>query len=161
MLRWPFWGALAAIAVDFSDLFWMNILDLGGLGDYQSYDKWLDFVYMATFLIVALRWEGLTKNIAVGLFAFRIVGDIIFEVTGYRAILLAFPNVFEFWFVFIAARDQFKPSYAITARRAVVWLLVLTAAKEAQEYALHLGKWFDKYTFFEFWRIAWHAVTPW
>jgi len=161
VLRWPFWGALVAILVDFSDLFWMNLIDLGGVGDYQTFDKWLDLVYMATFLIVALRWTGLTKRIAIGLFVFRIAGDIVFEATGTRAVLLVFPNVFEFWFVFVAARDQFKPSYKITLRRAVVWLIVFTAAKEFQEYALHLAKWLDRYTFFEFWPVLWHAATPW
>lgn len=161
VLRWPFWGALVAILVDFSDLFWMNLIDLGGLGDYQSFDKWVDLVYMATFLAVALRWTGLVKRVAVGLFVFRIAGDIVFEATGTRAVLLAFPNVFEFWFVFVAARDQFNPSYKITLRRAVVWLIVLTAAKEFQEYALHMGKWFDRYTFFEFWGVLWRAATPW
>lgn len=161
VLRWPFWGALVAILVDFSDLFWMNLIDLGGLGDYQSFDKWVDLVYMATFLAVALRWTGLVKRVAVGLFVFRIAGDIVFEATGTRAVLLAFPNVFEFWFVFVAARDQFNPSYKITFRRAIFWLIVLTAAKEFQEYALHMAKWFDRYTFFEFWSVLWHAATPW
>lgn len=161
VLRWPFWGALAVILVDLSDLFWMNVLDLGGVPDYQSFDKWLDLAYMATFLIVALRWTGLTRRVAIGLFMFRIAGDIIFEMTQARAVLLAFPNVFEFWFLFVVARDQFKPQYKITVRRAVIWLLVLTAAKEFQEYALHLGKWFDEYTFLEFWGVLWRTLTPW
>lgn len=161
VLRWPFWGALVAILVDFSDLFWMNLIDLGGLGDYQSFDKWVDLVYMAAFLVVALRWSGLVKQVAVGLFVFRIAGDVVFEATGTRAVLLAFPNVFEFWFVFIAGRDRFKPSYEITPRRAVAWLIVLTAAKEVQEYALHMAKWFDRYTFFEFWPALWRWATPW
>ena len=110
---------------------------------------------------MAVRWTGLVKRGAVGLFVFRIAGDIVFEATGTRAVLLAFPNVFEFWFVFVAARDQFRPQYGITLRRAVIWLIVLTAAKEFQEYALHMAKWLDRYTFFEFWGVLWHAATPW
>ena len=51
-------GAIIAILVDFSDLFMMNLLTLGGLRDYQAFDKQVDLVYMATFLIVALRWSG-------------------------------------------------------------------------------------------------------
>ena len=140
VLRWPFYGALVAILVDFSDLFLMNLLDLGGLGDYQAFDKWMDLVYMGTFLAVALRWPGLIKRVAVGLFAFRIIGDGVFEVTHQRAVLLVFLNVFEFWFVFVAARDQFRPAYEITTRRAVAWLIVLSAAKEFQEYALHMAR---------------------
>ena len=161
VLRWPFYGALVAIVVDLSDLFFMSVIDLGGLGDYQSFDKWVDLAYMTAFLVVALRWSGLTRRVAVGLFVFRMAGLAAFEVTHQRAVLLAFPNVFEFWFVFVAARDQFWPRYEITARRATAWLVALLAAKLAQEYALHLGKWFDRYTFFEFWQVVWRNATPW
>ena len=31
VLRWAFAGSLAAIAIDFSDLFLMNLIDLGGV----------------------------------------------------------------------------------------------------------------------------------
>ena len=34
VLRWAFGGALIAILVDFSDLFMMNLLNLGGVRDY-------------------------------------------------------------------------------------------------------------------------------
>ncbi len=161
VLRWPFWGALVAILVDFSDLFLRDLIHLGGLGDYQAFDKWVDLVYMGTFLAVALRWKGLARNVAISLFAFRIVGDVAFEVTHQRALLLAFPNVFEFWFVFIAGRDQFRPSYQLTARRAAVWLAVLTAAKMVQEYALHGGRWLDKYNATDIVVDWWHFATPW
>ncbi|MFA7250450.1 MAG: hypothetical protein WC273_12565, partial [Dehalococcoidia bacterium] len=53
VLRWAFAGAIIAILVDLSDLFAMNLLHLGGFPDYQEKDKWLDQVYLATFLIVA------------------------------------------------------------------------------------------------------------
>jgi hypothetical protein len=161
VLRWPFWGALAAIAVDFSDLFLMNLIDLGGLGDYQSFDKWLDLAYMATFLAVAARWTGLPKRVAIGLFAFRMMGVAVFEVTQARWVLLAFPNVFEFWFVFVAARDRFRPSYEITAGRALWWLAGLAAVKEFQEYALHLGRWLDGYNAVDVVVNWWQAVTQW
>ena len=50
VLRWAFAGAVIAILVDFSDLFMMNLLPLGGLRDYQAFDKVVDLVYMVTFL---------------------------------------------------------------------------------------------------------------
>ena len=62
VLRWALVGALIAIVVDFSDLFFMAVIDLGGLGDYQAFDKWIDLVYMFGFLWVANRWSGLTRN---------------------------------------------------------------------------------------------------
>ena len=166
VLRWPFYGALLAILIDLSDLFWMEVLDLGGLRGYQSFDKRLDLVYMATFLAVALRWRGRERAIAVALFVFRMLGVAAFEVTGQRTLLLAFPNVFEFWYVLIAARDQFAPKPLLPqapwpARTAMLWLIPLTLAKLAQEYLLHFGRWLDRYSFFEFWAVLWRALTPW
>ncbi len=96
MLRWAFAGAVLAILVDFSDLFQKNLLHLGGVGNYQEFDKWADLVYMLTFLYVALKWNGVTRNVAVGLFGFRIIGMVAFEITSSRAVLIAFPNLFEF-----------------------------------------------------------------
>ena len=107
VLRWPFYGSVMAILIDLSDLFLMNLLDLGGVRDYQTFDKALDQVYMAAFLFVAWRWGGAERAVAVALYGFRMLGFMAFEVTGSRDILLLFPNLFEFWFVFCAARRHF------------------------------------------------------
>ena len=145
VLRWAFAGSIAAILIDFSDLFMMNLLDLGGVRNYQALDKWLDISYMLTFLWVATRWSGPPRSIAIGLFAFRIVGVLVFEVIGNRGVLLFFPNVFEFWFVFVAGALRFAPGYELTWQRSLTWLVPLTALKEFQEYALHGGRWLDNY----------------
>ena len=79
VLRWAFGGAMIAILVDFSDLFMMNLLNLGGLRDYQSFDKLADIVYMSTFMLVALRWSGTSRNVAIALFVFRVSGIGVFE----------------------------------------------------------------------------------
>ena len=107
VLRWPLAGAFIAIFVDLSDLFLRDWIQLGGVKDYQSFDKWLDQAYMLTFLIVALRWEPVPRNIAVALYAYRLAGVLTFELTGDREILLLFPNLFEFWFIFVAALKTF------------------------------------------------------
>jgi len=164
VLRWPFFGALIAIFTDLSDSFWMEVLDLGSLRGYHAFDKRLDLVYMATFLAVSLRWHALERRIAVALFAYRIVGVSAFVVTGQRTLLLAFPNVFEFWFVLIAARDHFAtetflPLGSWTARTAMLWLILLTLAKLVQEYILHFGEWLDSHSYFEFWAWLARAVT--
>ena len=159
VLRWAFAGAIAAILIDFSDLFMMNLLDLGGVRNYQALDKWLDLAYMLTFLWVALRWSGPPRNIAIALFTFRIVGVLAFEVIGNRWVLLFFPNVFEFWFVFVAATLRFTPAYELTWRRSLLWLIPLTALKEAQEYVLHGSKWLDNYRAVDVVVDAWKWVT--
>lgn len=157
VLRWAFAGALLAIVVDFSDLFLWNLFDLD-FANYQAFDKWIDLVYMLTFLVVTLRWTGLERRIGIGLFAFRIVGVVAFEVFQARTLLLAFPNVFEFWFLFVAGRNLFRPSYRITKRRAAAWCLVLLLLKEGQEFALHQGRYLDRYNAIEvvvaWWRWA-------
>jgi hypothetical protein len=145
VLRWAFAGAIIAVLVDFSDLFMMNLLNLGGLSNYQAFDKWLDLVYMATFLVAALRWQGTARNLAIGLFALRIVGVGVFELADWRGVLLFFPNLFEFWVIFVAGLKHYRPTYAMTPMRAALWLTPLLALKEFQEYALHGGRWLDKY----------------
>ena len=107
VLRWPLAGAFIALFVDLSDLFLRDWIDLGGVNDYQRFDKWLDQFYMFTFLAVALRWEAIPRNIAVALFAFRLVGFVAFEFTDERGILIFFPNAFEYWFIFVAALKTF------------------------------------------------------
>lgn len=172
VLAWPFPGAIIAILTDFSDLFLKDALHLGGVRDYQSFDKWLDQVYMLTFLAVALRWQGAPRTIAVILYVYRLAGFAAFEVTGERDVLLAFPNVFEFWFVFVAALKHFhweEPGperaaglipYRYTPRQLALVLPVLLAAKLAQEYSLHVGRFLDDFTAFEAVEWIWSTLTP-
>lgn len=146
VLRWPFAGALLALVVDFSDLFLRDYIDLGGLGDYQSVDKWLDQVYQALFLVVALRWRGPARSVAVALYAFRLVGFVVFELTGDRAVLVLFPNVFEAWFLVVAFLAWRRPSFAYTPSRVAALLAGSLVVKEIQELLLHGWRVFDGYS---------------
>ncbi len=158
VLRWPLAGGILAVLVDLSDLLLRDVLDLGGVGDYQSLDKWLDQVYLATFLVVALRWDGWPRRIAVALYAFRLIGFVAFELTGERALLLLFPNVFELWFLLVAALGAERVG-AWSAARYALSLVVLTAAKEAQEWALHGARLFDGISSVEFLDLVWRRLT--
>jgi hypothetical protein len=143
VLRWPLAGGILAILVDLSDLLLRDTLDLGGIPDYQAFDKWADQVYLAAFLIVALRWRGPERAIAVGLYLFRLVGFVAFEATGERALLLLFPNVFEPWFLVVAAVHRFRPGFEWRPVVTGAVLAVLLALKEVQEWALHGARLFD------------------
>ena len=145
VLRWAFAGALIAILVNFSDLFMMNLIDLGGVRDYQSFDKLADIFYISSFMLVALRWPSMQRNVALVLFVFRIAGIGVFELIGWRGVLLFFPNVFDFWFVLVAGLMRFKPSYQMSSRRLVFWIVALFVLKVIQEYILHWGRWLDDY----------------
>ncbi|HIM59316.1 MAG TPA: hypothetical protein EYM41_01820 [Dehalococcoidia bacterium] len=161
VLRWALVGALIAIVVDFSDLFFMAVIDLGGLGDYQAFDKWIDLVYMLGFLWVANRWSGPERTVAIGLFAFRMIGFVVFEITGARSVLLVFPNVFEFWFVFVAIRLHYWPGYEMTRPRIMKWLVVTLVLKMGQEWVLHGGRYLDSFTLFEAVDAIWDFVIFW
>jgi hypothetical protein len=158
VLRWPLAGGFLAILVDLSDLLLRDVLDLGGIGDYQTLDKWLDQVYMATFLVVALRWTGVARTIAVALYAYRMVGFVLFELTGDRGLLLVFPNVFELWFLLVAAVGAERVARWSVARIAAV-LVALTAAKEAHEWALHGARLFDAISSLEFLDLVRRRLT--
>lgn len=150
VLRWPLAGGLLAILVDLSDLLLRDTLDLGGIPDYQSFDKWADQVYLGLFLVVALRWRGPERSIAVALYLFRLVGFVAFEATGQRELLLLFPNVFEPWFLAVAAIHRFRPGFVWRPATIAAVLLALTALKEVQEWALHGARLFDGISSLEF-----------
>jgi hypothetical protein len=159
VLRWPLAGGILAVLVDLSDLLLRDTLDLGGVPDYQSLDKWLDQVYMACFLIVALRWQGVERRVAVGLFGYRLIGFVLFELTHERGLLLLFPNVFEFWFLTVAAIHRFRSGFAWTPLRLIVALAVLTGLKEVHEWALHGGRIFDGISSLDAIDIVWRWLT--
>ncbi len=159
VLRWPLAGALLAILVDTADLLARDLLDLGGVPDYQSLDKWLDQVYMACFLVVALRWQGVERTIAVALYVFRLVGFVAFELVGDRTLLFLFPNVFEPWFLTVAALHRFRPGFVWRRGRLVLVLAVITGIKEVQEWALHVGRVFDGFTSLDALGSVWRWLT--
>jgi hypothetical protein len=161
VLRWPFAGALIAIGVDLTDLLLFDLM-AGGPAPayYQSFDKWADQVYLLAFLVVALRdFRPLEKRIAVGLYLFRLVGFVTFELGAPREILLVFPNLFEFWFVAVVTVAHFRPAFTWTPARAAAVLAALLVAKLAQEWALHVGRLFDSFTFVDALHAIWHAVA--
>lgn len=181
VLAWPFPGAIIAMLTDLSDLFLMDLLHLGGVGDYQSFDKWLDQAYMLTFLAVALRWQPASRNIAIALYAYRLAGFAAFEATGERDILVVFPNLFEFWFVFVAGLKHFhlesttsvgqgpRPDparlfgllpFRYDRRQLAIVLPVLLAAKLGQEFTLHVGRFLDDFTAVEAVEWIWRTLAP-
>jgi hypothetical protein len=159
VLRWPFYGGILAIAVDQSDLFMMNLLELGGVSDYQTFDKYLDQVYLLAFLIVALRWDGMPRLIAIVLYAYRLVGFIAFEVSQDRDVLLFFPNLFEFWFLVVAGIKHFRLETRLEGTQIAAICLPLVALKLFQEYAIHYRRWLDSFTAVEAVQAIWRWLT--
>ena len=159
VLRWPLAGGIFAILIDLSDLFMMNLLHLGGVDNYQDFDKYLDQVYMLTFLLVALRWDAVPRGIAVVLYAYRLVGVIAFELTGTREVLLVFPNLFEVWFIFVAGVQFFKIKFDYSPKQLAIAAVPLISIKMFQEYVLHYGQWLEDFTAVEAVEAIWHWLT--
>jgi hypothetical protein len=149
VLRWPLAGGLLAIGGDLADLLLRDLLGIGGL-DYQLLDKLLDQVYLALFLVVALRWDGVERRVSIALYVFRLVGSIVFLATDERVVLLLFPNVFEPWFLLVALLHHRREPVAWTPGRLAVALAGVTALKLVQEWALHGARLFDGITSLEF-----------
>jgi hypothetical protein len=142
IFRWPLGGALLSIIADIFD---MNIFSALGWyplepGDYQIFDKALDTYYLTFEFIVALRWkEVFARRTASALFLFRLGGFIIFGLTGKQYLLFFFPNVFENFYLLVAAIKKFFPKADLNKKRMV---LALAAAaffpKMLHEYYLHM-----------------------
>jgi len=160
VLRWPFAGALLSIVVDLFDLLLIAALGWENVPNYQALDKYLDQVQLLLFLVVAIRrWDGTERRVAVGLYLWRIVGFIAFELTGERILLLLFPNVFEFWFLLVAGLHAFRRRVNWTPRLTFGALTVLTILKEIQEWALHGARLFDQITFVDALRLIWRTLA--
>lgn len=160
VLRWPFYGGVLALLVDQSDLFVRDLVDLGGVQNYQRFDKLLDQAYLLTFLAVSLRWRCWERGVSVGLYAYRLAGFVAFEVSGRRGLLLLFPNLFEVWFLAVAARHQFAPAGLPRPEAFAVLVGALFAVKVCQEYAIHRARWLDGFTSVEAVEAVWAWFTP-
>ena len=141
IFRRPLIGGLAAIAIDLLDVVIVELFGPGGMGShYHLLDKYLDLYYLSFEAWVAWRWtEPRVRQVALTLFAYRVAGVLLFELTGTRWLLFVFPNLFENWFLFILIRNRYIPRLRLDSpARIGFWLLVLYIPKLGQEYLLHV-----------------------
>jgi hypothetical protein len=130
-------------AVDNGLLARFTEVDLTADGPYQSWDKALDIYYLSIAYLSTMRnWtSGAAFRIAQFLFYYRLVGIVLFELLQSRAMLLVFPNTFEFFFIaYEAIRLRYDPSRvsprAWLLAAAALWVLV----KLPQEYWIHIAQ---------------------
>jgi hypothetical protein len=118
-------------------------VDTSENGSYQSVDKALDIYYLSIAYLATLRnWKSHPAfRIARFLFYYRLVGVVAFELTEERALLVIFPNTFEFFFIaYEVTRLRYDPgrvsgrSWLLTA--AALWIFV----KLPQEYWIHIAQ---------------------
>lgn len=68
---------------------------------YQGYDKAMDIYYLALAYLATMRnWASMPAfKISWFLYFYRLIGVVAFEFSGWRALLLIFPNTFEYFFI--------------------------------------------------------------
>lgn len=140
--RYPLPALIACLVLDGVD---QTIFQLFGYDPpgYQGYDKAMDVYYLAIAYLATLRNWTSSAAFLVGrfLYFYRLVGVVVFELSQVRALLLVFPNTFEYFFiVYEAIRSRWDPRRLLLAAwvavAAAVWLVV----KLPQEYWLHIAQ---------------------
>lgn len=110
---------------------------------YQGYDKAMDVYYLALAYLATMRnWTSVPAfRTSRFLYFYRLVGVVAFELTGWRPLLLIFPNTFEYFFIaYEGIRTRWNPArlpmgfWLKTA--ALIWIVV----KLPQEYWIHIAK---------------------
>lgn len=140
IFRWRFTGYLAAILADsWGDCLLVDLLggSFGSGANYQAFDKWLDLYMITIAVIVSLRFAKIEKWTSVILYSIRVIGVILFEITQLQTLLVFFPNVFDFFFLFIVIVKKFWPNFRLTKKNIWLVLIALTISKSIQEVSLH------------------------
>ncbi len=110
---------------------------------YQSYDKAMDVFYLAIAYIATLRnWTSYWAfQVAWFLYFFRLIGVVLFESTQVRALLLVFPNTFEYFFI---AYEAIRSRWQVVRRDLRFWVVlaagIWVVVKLPQEYWIHVAK---------------------
>ena len=157
ILRWPLLGALLAILADTLDIVIFSIWGFPTWG-YQELDKILDLYYLFLEVLVVQRWLLFERSVASCLFAYRLIGVALFEITSTRFLLFVFPNMFEMYFLFVLIAARFAPAYVLTPLRTLAWLAFLLIPKMLQEYLLHWARVLDDLVFFDVVADVWRST---
>jgi hypothetical protein len=145
ILRWPLAGGILSLVVDAIDVVLVDLFaklfgEPGAFGPlYAQLDKYLDTYYLALEVVVARRWqEVVPRRTAYLLFAWRLAGVVLFEITVSRPLLVVFPNLFENYFLYVLVARRWFPRFVPrTVAHSVIACLVLLIPKEIQEFVLH------------------------
>jgi hypothetical protein len=141
--RFPLPAILASLIIDaVDDTIFQFILGEQPEG-YQSYDKALDIYYLAIAYVSTLgSWRNV---VALGasrfLWYYRLVGVAAFELTGTRALLIIFPNTFEYFFIWYEALRTRWNALAFTAAHIITAVvLIWVFIKLPQEWWIHVAQ---------------------
>jgi hypothetical protein len=141
--RFPLPAMLAALVIDGIDQTIFQTFTTLDLSGYQSYDKALDVYYLSIAYVATLRnWTNFTAfRISWFLYYYRLIGVVLFELSQVRAVLLIFPNTFEYFFDFYeAVRTRWDPRRMsrglLIGAAAFIWIFI----KLPQEWWIHVAQ---------------------
>lgn len=141
--RFPLPALLASLVIDGVDGGIFSALTDMDMDWYQSFDKALDVYYLAiAYLAVRRNWpDRFSVALIAGLWYYRLVGVLAFELTGARWLLLVFPNTFEYAVIAIeVVRTRWNPlrlsRRALITTFAVIWVVI----KLPQEWWIHVAQ---------------------
>jgi hypothetical protein len=143
IFRYPLPAILACLVIDAADqTIFQNYTDLN-LDGYQGYDKALDVYYLAIAYLSTFRnWaDPFAARTAQVLWYYRLVGVVVFELTQIRAMLLVFPNTFEYFFIaYEVVRLAWNPARLshrqVIGMAAFIWIFI----KLPQEWWIHVAQ---------------------
>lgn len=140
MLKFPLFGLWGNYFLDVVD---GDILLSLGMSDatYQSIDKATDFVSYIFMLLLGLRWS--IRKIVIILFSYRIIGQILYFVTGNELIFFYFQNFLEplmmvYALILFRQKDEKKAYLTYKKYIILVWAIVLIY-KIWNEWYLHFA----------------------
>lgn len=140
--RYPLPAVLGSLVLDAAD---QSIFQAFGYHPphYQSYDKAMDVYYLAIAYVSILRnWTSPSAyRVAEFLYFYRLVGVTAFELSGWRPLLLIFPNTFEYFFIaYEVVRMQRDPRRY--TRRFWIWVAaaIWVVVKLPQEWWIHIAQ---------------------
>lgn len=142
--RYPLPGIVASMLLDAADykIFdFFTDLPIEHLTIYQNYDKSLDIYYLSIAYVSMFRnWTNpFAFKLGRFFFFYRLAGGALFELTQIRAVLLIFPNVFEYFFVAYEAFRMRQDPLKLTKRKLIIvavfiWIFI----KLPQEFWIHI-----------------------
>jgi hypothetical protein len=143
IFRFPLPAIVASLVLDAADqTIFQNNTDLD-LTNYQGYDKALDIYYLSIGYLSTFRnWtDPFAARTAQFLWYYRLVGVVVFELTHARAVLIIFPNTFEYFFIaYEVVRLAWNPARMrqrqVIGMAAFIWIFI----KLPQEWWLHIAK---------------------
>lgn len=157
--RYPLPAIIGCLVLDAADQTIFQAFGYDPPG-YQSYDKAMDVFYLAIAYLSTMRnWENLAAySVGRFLYFYRLFGVFMFEMTGARAVLLIFPNTFEYFFI---AYEAIRTRWAVVGRLLKWWVvlagIIWVFIKLPQEYWLHVAQLDVTDTLEEYW-WAWPVL---